>query len=304
MIYTITLNPALDKTSIVDHLAINQISRILETTEEAGGKGFNVSRALSRSGVPNKAIGFIGGDTGEKLIEGLQTDGIDFIPVSVSGDTRVNQVFITVSSQSIKINAQGPKIRQEEYQSLTELVSELAQADDVWVLSGSLPMNVPSNVYADLTGIIHSKQGKVFLDSSGAAFQKGLNVQPDWIKPNLAEAQAVFSGGLTEMDLLEQLQQLGVDGTILTMGSKGLMYANSAIRLKVVVPQIENENVVGAGDATVAGFIYGYANGFEPVECAKWAGAFGVAAAHASGNCFKHFDEVRQFYQQLEVEIL
>lgn len=304
MIYTITLNPALDQTSIVDHLEINKIGRVQTTHFEAGGKGFNVSRALLRAGIQSKAIGLIGGRTGEALLDGLAKDGLDVIPIMITGETRVNQVFMENPSKSIKINAMGPEISGSEYQAVVDKVRKLASHGEIWILSGSLPRNVPSIIYAELTRVIHENGGSVFLDSSGKAFQEGLNVPPDWIKPNLKEAREVFSRGLREVDLLEQFQQIGVNGTLLTMGGKGLMFANAGKVFHVLVPKLKNENVVGAGDATVAGFVYGAVNGFSSMECAKWAAAFGVASAHSPENCFQFFSEVESFYTQLQVEII
>lgn len=304
MIYTVTLNPALDKTCLVDVLEINEISRVRETTYESGGKGFNVSRALSRVGIPNKALGFIGGSYGELILAGLKADHIDVVPVRIHGESRVNQVFISPEGHSIKVNAQGPEILPEEYQSLLSLVKDLAQPEDIWVFSGSLPRNVPAAVYGDLTKVVHHAGGRVFLDSSGASFQEGLNAQPDWIKPNLAEARVVFTGALRKIDLLEDFQALGIGGTILTLGSKGLIYSSGGEIIKIKVPKIENENVVGAGDATVAGFLYGVIQGFSTKKCAKWAAAFGCAAAHAAGNCFDNLGEVEKYYEQLKVEKL
>ncbi len=304
MIYTLTLNPALDKTVMVDVLNINQISRVQEMTIEAGGKGFNVSRALLRAGLKNKALGLVGGRTGGQLVDDLVNDGLDVIPIPIHGETRVNQVFLESSSRSVKVNERGPIISESEYHLLFEEVKKLSQSEDIWVLSGSLPPNVPFTVYADLITIIHEWGGKVFLDSSGQAFQEGLNVKPDWIKPNLVEAREIFSGGLNELDLLEQFRELGVGGTILTLGSRGLLFASASTCLRVIVPHIDNENVVGAGDATVAGFVYGVAKGSSEVECAKWAAAVGVAAAHAAGNCFDAFAQVEEFYTKLKVEVL
>ena len=304
MIYTITLNPALDKTLIVDNLNINQIGRVRRTLTQAGGKGFNVSRALLRAGIHSKAIGLVGGRTGEVLLEDLAKDGIDVVPITINGETRVNQVFMENASKSVKINDLGPVISGDEFQVLTRSVDKVASPGDIWIMSGSLPPGVPSTVYAELTCIIQDRGGKVFLDSSGKAFQEGLNVTPDWIKPNLKEAREVFSGGLREVDLLEQFQQLGLNGTLLTMGARGLMFADNGMVAHVIVPKLKNENVVGAGDATVAGFIYGVVNELPSIDCAKWAAAFGVASAHASENCFQSFSDVETFYDQIKAEII
>lgn len=65
MIYTLTLNPSIDYIVRLEHLAIGQVNRILTDNKYAGGKGINVSRVLHRLGYSTKALGFIGGFTGQ-----------------------------------------------------------------------------------------------------------------------------------------------------------------------------------------------------------------------------------------------
>ena len=46
MIYTLTLNPALDREMTVPKIALDQVLRATSVRIDLGGKGFNVSRAL------------------------------------------------------------------------------------------------------------------------------------------------------------------------------------------------------------------------------------------------------------------
>lgn len=302
MIYTLTLNPALDKTCLVDCLSINEISRIQSSVVESGGKGFNVSRALTRAGIANQAFGFVGGNTGEMLLEGLIADELDVFPLKIAGETRVNQVFKDSNQQTIKVNAQGPRIHPDELQVLSNVVTEKTKPSDIWVLSGSLPQNIPPTIYADLIQQIHDARGFVFLDSSGVSFQMGLSTGPEWIKPNLQEAQFVFPNITRTVDILDAFHQMGVREMMLSLGANGLLYSATQYRYRVRVPVVNNDNVVGAGDATVAGFLYGYSHGYSPLERAKWAAAFGCASAYSDQNCFLNFKEVEDCYYQLKVE--
>ena len=65
MIYTVTLNPALDRQYTVRDFTQNTVLRAQDSRVDIGGKGFNVSRALSQLGVSSTAMGFTGGKTGE-----------------------------------------------------------------------------------------------------------------------------------------------------------------------------------------------------------------------------------------------
>ena len=61
MIYTITMNPALDRTIWVKSLASDDANRIDKEARYAGGKGIDVSKVLTHVNLPNRALGFLGG---------------------------------------------------------------------------------------------------------------------------------------------------------------------------------------------------------------------------------------------------
>ncbi len=60
MIYTITLNPAIDKTIIIDKYKRNQVNRIKNSRKDVGGKGINVSKVLNELRVESICTGILG----------------------------------------------------------------------------------------------------------------------------------------------------------------------------------------------------------------------------------------------------
>ena len=64
LIYTVTLNPAIDYIVRLDHVETGAVNRMASEDKFAGGKGINVSRVLKRLDIENTATGFIGGFTG------------------------------------------------------------------------------------------------------------------------------------------------------------------------------------------------------------------------------------------------
>ena len=57
MIYTVTLNPALDKTVEIPGMAIDTVNRITEMRTDPGGKGINVSKVIAKLGGDSRAVG-------------------------------------------------------------------------------------------------------------------------------------------------------------------------------------------------------------------------------------------------------
>lgn len=90
MIYTLALNPAIDRTMWVERMDFRATTRVRRECRYPGGKGIDVSRVLTSLGVPNVALGFVGGFVGEELEFRLGYEGIQTDMVRVAGETRTN----------------------------------------------------------------------------------------------------------------------------------------------------------------------------------------------------------------------
>ena len=117
MVYTVTFNPALDYVMNLKSLSADDINRTESEELYYGGKGINVSAILSQLGIPNIALGFTAGFTGEKLKQMLDGDGIknDFVELN-SGFTRIN-VKVKFGKE-LDINANGPEITADKIKEL------------------------------------------------------------------------------------------------------------------------------------------------------------------------------------------
>jgi 1-phosphofructokinase len=66
MIYTVTLNPAIDKTIKINDFRVNQVNRVTDQREDAGGKGINVSKMIYNFKGDTVAVMITGGSTGQR----------------------------------------------------------------------------------------------------------------------------------------------------------------------------------------------------------------------------------------------
>ena len=244
----------------------------------------------------------MGGSNGRQLAEGIRAEGIDLVALEISANTRVNHVFLVDEERSIKFNEPGPIVTSDEIGQLFLLVGSVQKDQDIWVLSGSLPQGVPLSIYRKLIETIHAHGGKVFLDTNGAALQEGLDGYPDWIKPNYEEAMALFPDEKSPIGLCELLIQKGAANVLLSLGAGGMLFSSKDEVVHVQVPPLAVSNPVAAGDAAVAGFLFGFTQQMSPVACAKWAAAFGTAAAASQTNCFQSMTEVESYFDQLKVD--
>ena len=282
MVYTVTLNPALDYVMQVEKLRYDDINRTTAEEIYYGGKGINVSVILSRLGIKNTALGFLAGFTGKELEKMLINDGIncDFNYLK-SGNTRIN-VKIKADTQ-LDINANGPHINSADIEALLSKLEGI-QSGDYLVLAGSIPANLPDDIYRRILLRVANRGVNVAVDATGDLLMNVLQYKPFLVKPNHHELGDLFGTTVdTDEDIVryaKRLQDMGAVNVLVSRASKGAMlideYGNS---YSIGVAPGELVNSVGCGDSMVAGFLAGYIEKNDYSYALKLGSACGNATA-------------------------
>ncbi|MEE1732859.1 1-phosphofructokinase [Streptomyces sp. BE282] len=285
MILTVTPNPSLDRTYELPELVRGTVLRATADRVDPGGKGVNVSRAVAAAGHRTVAVAPMGGPEGALLARLLGEHGIEAAGVPVTGSTRINITLVEPDSTLTKINAAGPELSPAEAEDVLEAVRTSAAAADWIACCGSLPRGLPPQWYAELVARSHRAGTRIALDTSGPALTAALREGPDVIKPNAQElAEAVGRPLATVGDALkaaEELRARGARSVLASLGADGqlLVEASGAYFATARVETVRSN--VGAGDASLAGFLT--AGGQGPGALAS-AVAHGAAAVQLAGS--------------------
>lgn len=304
MIYTLSLNPALDVELTVPALAFDTVLRSESGRVDPGGKGFNVARTLKALGADGIALGLVGGRAGDLLAAGLEAEGIAGYLIRVAGETRTNfSVVDRAHAHTFKVNQPGPTVRPEEQTALLDEVRRLAAPGDWWVLSGSLPPGIPAAFYAEIVRLIQAAGGKAVLDSSGEALRLGCAAGPALIKPNLEEARELLRrDDLSAASLpgaLPALHALGARQVLVSLGEAGAVLSIGRRAWLAESPRVQVRNPIGAGDALIAGTVWAFSQGEPPDAALAWGVACGAAAAGLDGTAAGDFETVRALRGQV-----
>lgn len=303
-IYTLTLNPALDKELAVEKLAFDAVLRAGEPRIDYGGKGFNVSRALHALGMKNTALGFVGGPTGERLMKGLDALGITTHFVWTSGETRTNISVVPASrARYFKVNEPGPVITADEQTFMLQQIDVLAQPGDWWVLSGSLPRGLPVDFYAEVIRLVQDAGARAVLDTSGDPLRLGIEIGAYLVKPNWDEAAALL-GERAMVDMLAAVQEMGAQNVVMSLGEAGAVAYDGETMWQANTPQVEVHNPTGAGDALVAGMVWALNQDAPFSEALRWGVACGAAAASFPGTAMGSRDYVEKLLADVRCEVL
>ncbi len=309
MIYTLTLNPAVDRELTVPAISFDTVLRAAKSQVDFGGKGFNVSRLLKGLGCDSTAVGFLGGKAGEILKEGLEGLGIGTDFTWVDGETRTNISIVTpAGGKYIKVNENGPTIAPEKQAELLEKIERLAQPGDWWVLAGSLPPGVPDSIYAQVVGLLNRCGAKTLLDTGGKPLLLGCQEKPFLVKPNTEEARVLTGLPMgSPVDVARaaaQIRAMGAQNVIVSMGKAGALLKTAQETWLAHTPTIMEKNPIGAGDSMVGGLVWALTLGFPLKEALAWGVASGAATASLGGTEVGSRSLIEELRMQVRIESL
>lgn len=305
-IATLTLNPAIDKSSKVKRLMPDDKLRCSEPTFEPGGGGINVSRAIHIMGGESTAIYLAGGYTGKHLKELLDKEGINQQCISIADSTRENlMVYEEVTGRQFRFGMPGSQVKESEWKKCLEAVKNLPEDTEFLVASGSLPPGVPPDFYAQIAQLAKKRNIQCIIDTSGDALKKATDEGVCLLKPNLGELCALSGkehiNGLEQEEIAQQLIKEGkASALIVSLGARGAMLVTKDKIDYVHPPTVKQESAVGAGDSMVAGIVLAMARKAPMEEVVRWGVAAGTAATMTPGSELCRREDVERIFDWLD----
>ncbi len=284
MIYTVTLNPAIDYYISMNKFVEGELNSISNGYTLPGGKGINVSKVLKNFGTESTALGFAGGFTGDYIRKSLKEYGIAEKFVELKEQTRIN-IKIKTDEDESEIAGHSPRISEEECQNFLETIKDI-KSGDILVLSGSVPKSLDAKIYQVIIDSL-PEGVKVILDTRGEPFEYALKKGVFLTKPNNVELGEFFNEKYETIEEIiaagEKLRKLGSENVIISLGKNGSVLITEKGSYIGNVPKGELVSSVGAGDSMVAGTLYGLVNGMAIEEAYKYGIASGSATAFTEG---------------------
>ncbi|NHF59674.1 1-phosphofructokinase family hexose kinase [Flavobacteriaceae bacterium TP-CH-4] len=302
-VITLTVNPAVDKSTSVAGIKPNSKLRCDPPVFEAGGGGINISRVIKELGGTSLCMYLAGGATGSRLKEMLTEADILQQIIPTSGWTRENlAVTDTTTQQQYRFGMPGPVIQEEEWRQTLDHLDEILVEGDYLVASGSLAPGIPTDFYAKVATLAKRKKVRFVLDTSGEALIMGAQAGAFLLKPNLGELSALCGvTSISSIDLEPLAKQFLAENPcelmVVSLGPRGALLVTKEYTEYISAPTIHPQSTIGAGDSMLAGMVLGLAKGKSFREMAKYGVACGTAAAMSPGTQLCKKDNVEELYQ-------
>ncbi len=307
MIYTITLNPYLDKTIDIEELVYDDVNKIVEEKKYAGGKGIDVSRVIKELGSQSVALGFMGGYSGLELESRLINEGIISNFTRINSETKTNTtIYQKHKKMQTLLSSLDPDVSSLEITAFFNKIKEIPSGSFV-VITGNAPRFINDNFYAQLIITLKEKNIKVILDTDSVALKNGISAGPYLIKPNIHEFGRLVEKNISNVEeIIEYAKPYKnvVEYIAVSMGVMGVLGISSNAVYHVIPPKIKVGSSIGAGDSLVAGLAFSLSEnkGFE--ESLILGVACGTASTLNQGRELCKKEDIDTIKKDVKIKII
>lgn len=305
MVYTITLDPLLDRIVEVEELIYDDVNSVVSEKKYSAGKGIDVSRVIKELGGQSIAMGFAGGYNGLELVGRLVKEGVLCDFTKIHGETRA-QITINQKKKKLQtlLSTLCPPISQIEVDEFYGKIQEIPEKSYV-VISGNPPQGMNDNFYAQLIFTLKGRDVKVFLDADGEALKQGVHANPFLIKPNIHEFNRLININVNEVDeILEYAKPFKdrIGYVVVSLGARGVVGISKNGSYYVSPPKINVRSSIGAGDSLVAGIAFAFSEGASFDDALKLGVACGTAASLNAGNDLCTINDIEMIKKDVLIE--
>ena len=289
-ITVVSLNPSIDWQWTTPSFVYGGLNRAKSGQHYASGKGINVCAALRNLGMAPLCMGFNFRENGSIITDALDEWGVQHDFVTVEGAVRVNiKLHDATTNTMTELNQAGAFVHSNALALFWEKIGVATTGSGpILVLSGSMPTGVPADTYRQLC---IAWPGMVILDADGEALKLALTADspPFCIKPNLFELESCFGVTLSTKEAVAAfcrglIADYGVKMICVSMGADGAMLVTETAAYYTPALSLNVRGVQGAGDAMVAGLVYGLTHKYSPSELLRIAAAAAAASVVRDGT--------------------
>ncbi len=309
-VLTLTINPSIDASASVEHVAPMHKLRCTPQRRDPGGGGINAARVLKRFGVDVTAMYPSGGVLGQLLQNLVDQEGLRDLTIPISGETREDfTVYEQTSGQQYRFVLPGPRLSEREWRACLDSFTALQQPARFVVASGSLPPGVPDDFYQRVAKATKQAGAKIVIDTSGPPLKAALEAGVFLVKPSLRELRTLMGTPLeTERDRIAACRSLIEGGraeiVALTMGNQGAVLVTDRIQLFAKAVPIQPVSVVGAGDSFLGAMIWSLVTGHPIEDAFRYGVAAGSAALIAPGTELSRREYVERLVDQVKLQTI
>ena len=197
MITTLTLNPAFDVHVTVKDFNLGHETFAESVIRDIGGKGINISKALTENNIENVAVVVLGSENSGDFTRGMDEMGIKYKPILCDGRIRENITIHPSVGEETRLSFKGFKCDS----SILTKIESITDSVGIVTFTGSIPDGIEYSQAESFLMRFREKGTKLVIDSKSVTLDMLRNIKPWLIKPNTEEIQAYCGKEMNEKEL-------------------------------------------------------------------------------------------------------
>lgn len=307
-IVTLTINPAFDLHCGIESFLPEHENHMLSCVRDIGGKGINVARALMSQGMESDSFVILGRQNANDFENGINESGIKYYPFYVDGRIRENITIHPENGKETRISFDDFAPGKEAVGEIFESASGKCSEDTLFVFAGRLPAGIDADFVIPLLQNIKNRGAKLIVDSSSFTPEDIEKIKPWLIKPNdeeiVAFCKSKVSGAEGAASAAVKIRESGVENVMASLGAGGAVISCADGVFYASVPKINALSTIGAGDSTIAGFLFAYSKGESLSDCFMNAVSCGTAACLTEGTKPPRAEDIERIKKEVSVSRL
>ncbi len=286
---TLTLNPAFDHHCKVPGFSLYHEHLVAEELFEAGGKGVNISRALSANGVENIALVVLGEENQAAFRAALDADGLHYSALTLPGRVRENLTIHSENAGETRVSFAGFSATDALLDDVIKCLKPELEERTVVTFTGRAPKGVGMPAIMRFLNTLSQKGCRIVIDSrSFVSLDEIVAAKPWLIKPNQEEISEYLGRDIQSLEetltAAKDIHARGVENVMISLGGDGALLVCDAGCFICKAPVIDFHSAIGAGDSSIGGFIAATLEGQSADAALCRAVAYGSAACMQEGT--------------------
>ncbi len=302
-IITLTLNPAFDIHCHVPAFAPYHENLAKISAHEAGGKGVNISRALTYNGVENLAFVVLGDENGDSFKKRLEDDKMTYSALTVKGRIRENITLHTDNAPETRISFEGFETDEALLTKTFDALMNEGVSDAIVTFTGRVPSGISMSAVKEFLQKLVDNGAKIVIDSRSFSLSDLIEVKPWLIKPNQEEISEYLGIEIEKFEdainAARELHEKGITNVMISLGSQGALLVSDSGAYVAKPPKIEALSTIGAGDSSIGGFLAAAVSGEGSEGMLRRAVSYGTAACMTEGTRPPLRSDVEKIYDQI-----
>lgn len=273
-----------------------------------GGKGANQAVAAARLGGDVSLVAKAGDDVlGKEAVENLRRANVDVAHVRLSKGSPTGAAAIYIESSGdnriVVVKGANDLLSVHDIESAVDIIKGAA-----WVV---IQLEIPIETVKEAIDIAYEYSARLILNPAPAQMLEGETLSKVALfVPNEIEASHFFGKQVSSLQEAEEcalfLVRLGVENAVITLGHRGLMFANRSGASYIPGVKVEAVDATGAGDAFVGSLAHFLTQGFAIEQALYLANHYAALSVKKFGaqSSFLTADEFDTYLRSLKCDPL